>query len=125
MDIGLRYVPSTESGNTAGALDDSEDAFELDLGVNLINNRLRIMGTIGTQTGETNSPDDAGFSKGVDVRYKLTTDGRWELRGYSLPGSQLERDFPKRAIGAAYQIRFNRLRNLFRSTPSPSSPESP
>lgn len=125
VDIGLRYVPSTEAGNTAGALDDSEDAFELDLGVNLINNRLRIMGTIGTQTGETNSPDDAGFSKGVDVRYKLTTDGRWELRGYSLPGSQLERDFPKRAIGAAYQIRFNRLRNLFRSTPSPSSPESP
>lgn len=113
LDIGLRYVPSAAA--TAEGSDSSfEEAFELDLGLSLMNDRLQISGNVGAQGMQGFSLGTSEFRGGVDVRYRLTADGRWELQAYSIPESPLEED-PKQGIGAAYQLRFNRLSDLFRA----------
>ena len=127
VDIGLRYVPSAIAGgastdNSDPSIVRTEDAIELDLGVNLMNDRLRISGTLGAQGGNDVMFED--FRGGVDVHYKLTPDGRWELLGYQMPLSNLDQEDVKRGIGAAYQIRFNQLRELFRRDSKPKT-ESP
>ena len=60
------------------------------------------------------SLEGSEFRGGVDVRYKLTPDGRWEIQGYRLPESELDEE-PRQGIGAAYQLRFDRLRDLFQA----------
>ena len=113
LDIGLRYVPSaaaTAEGTDSGF----EEAFELDLGLSLMNDRLQISGSVGAQGMDGSSLGTSEFRGGLDVRYRLTADGRWELQAYSVPESPLEDD-PKQGIGAAYQLRFNQLSDLFRS----------
>lgn len=115
VDIGVRYVPAAaDVASGADALTSSTDAFELDLGLQLMNDRLRISGTVGTDGLDSWSGDGTDFRGGVDVRYQLTADGRWELQGFRLPESVLEEE-TKQGIGAAYQLRFDRLRDLFRS----------
>ena len=123
LDIGLRYVPSSETGASSGGsgsaapsdIANAEDAFQLDLGMNLINNRLRISGSLGARGMDGFSMnEESEFMGRLDVRYKLTPDGRWELMGYQKPESTLE-DGMKMGIGAAYQIRFDHFRDLFRS----------
>lgn len=116
VDIGVRYVPAAADVSAGSApLTSSSDAFELDLGLQLMNDRLRISGTVGTDGLDSWSGDGTDFRGGVDVRYQLTADGRWELQGYRLPESVLEEE-TKQGIGAAYQLRFDRLRDLFRSS---------
>ncbi len=113
LDIGLRYVPSaaaTAEGTDSGF----EEAFELDLGLSLMNDRLQISGSVGAQGMDGSSLGTSEFRGGLDVRYRLTADGRWELQAYSVPESPLEDD-PKQGIGAAYQLRFNQLSDLFHS----------
>ena len=83
--------------------------------MNLINNRLRISGSLGARGMDGFSMnEESEFMGRLDVRYKLTPDGRWELMGYQKPESTLE-DGMKMGIGAAYQIRFDHFRDLFRS----------
>ncbi len=121
LDIGVRYVPANGGSNSAGTLGAgdnpdafrSEDAFELDLGLRLLNDRLNIAGTVGAQGMDGLSLEGSEFRGGVDVRYKLTPDGRWEIQGYRLPESELDEE-PRQGIGAAYQLRFDRFRDLFR-----------
>ena len=120
IDIGVRYVPANAINTSSGSLGGgdnpdvlrSEDAFELDLGLNLLNDRLNIAGTVGAQGMDGLSLEGSEFRGGVDVRYKLTPDGRWEIQGYRLPESELDEE-PRQGIGAAYQLRFDRLRDLF------------
>ena len=120
LDIGVRYVPANAMNASSGSLGGgdnpdvfrSEDAFELDLGLNLLNDRLNIAGTVGAQGMDGLSLEGSEFRGGVDVRYKLTPDGRWEIQGYRLPESELDEE-PRQGIGAAYQLRFDRLRDLF------------
>ena len=120
LDIGVRYVPANALNTSSGSLGGgdnpdvfrSEDAFELDLGLNLLNDRLNIAGTLGAQGMDGLSLEGSEFRGGVDVRYKLTPDGRWEIQGYRLPESELDEE-PRQGIGAAYQLRFDRLRDLF------------
>lgn len=122
IDIGVRYVPAngTQVGSGDLAAGDnpdalrSEDTFELDLGLNLLNDRLSIAGTVGAQGMDGFSLEGSEFRGGVDVRYKLTPDGRWEIQGYRLPESELDEE-PRQGIGAAYQLRFDRLRDLFQA----------
>lgn len=127
LDIGLRYVPSTAPSQTAGLggeiAQGPEEAFELDLGLSLMNDRLQISGSIGTTGMDGLSLQGSEFRGGLDVRYRLTADGRWELQAYRLPESQLDEE-PKQGIGAAYQLRFDRLRDLFGSTPTTSDSEN-
>ena len=122
LDIGLRYRPPAAS--TSGSSSELESGFgetiELDLGVSLLNDRLRISGNLGTQGFQNPTLGTSGFRGGLDLRYRLTTDGRWELEAYSIPESQLDED-PKQGIGVGYQLRFNRLADLFRSHSTPSS----
>lgn len=117
VDIGFRYVPPSEGG--AGAVNGDnatsfEEAIELDLGLSLMNDRLQVSGSIGALGMDGFNMADTEFRGGLDVRYRLTSDGRWELQAYQLPESQLERN-AKQGIGAAYQIRFDRLKELLRS----------
>ena len=78
-----------------------------------MNDRLQVSGSIGA-LGMDGFNLDTEFRGGLDVRYRLTSDGRWELQAYQLPESPLEQN-AKQGIGAAYQIRFDRLRELLRS----------
>ena len=97
-----------------------EEAFELDLGLSLMNDRLQISGSLGTTGMDGLSLQGSEFRGGLDVRYRLTADGRWELQAYRLPESQMDEE-PKQGIGAAYQLRFDRLRDLFGSKhPTPA-----
>ena len=97
VDIGVRYVPAAaDVASGADALTSSTDAFELDLGLQLMNDRLRISGTVGTDGLDSWSGDGTDFRGGVDVRYQLTADGRWELQGFRLPESVLRKK-PSRA----------------------------
>ena len=91
----------------------SEDAFEMDLGLNLLNDRLRISGTLGAQGVDGSGLDNTDLRGAFDVRYRLTADGRWELIGYRKPESELDQE-PRQGIGAIYQVRFDRLTDLFR-----------
>lgn len=114
IDIGLRYVTS---GGDPDAVPDAngnaaEDAFEMDLGLNLLNDRLRISGTLGAQRTDGSALDNTDLRGAFDVRYRLTADGRWELIGYRKPESELDRE-PRQGIGAIYQVRFDRLSDLF------------
>lgn len=126
VNIGVRYLPSTsgpaDPDNLSGGSDlqsiRTEDGFEMDLGVNLLNDRLRISGTLGAQSGEGPSGEQDKLQRAFDVRYQLTPDGRWELIGYQKPESALDPQ-PIRGIGAVYQVRFDRLSELFlRSRPA-------
>jgi len=118
LDIGLRYVPSSATSTSTGIggeiAQGPEEAFELDLGLSLMNDRLQISGSLGTTGMDGLSLQGSEFRGGLDVRYRLTADGRWELQAYRLPESQLDEE-PKQGIGAAYQLRFDRLRDLFGS----------
>ncbi len=118
LDIGLRYVPSSVTSASTGIggeiAQGPEEAFELDLGLSLLNDRLQISGSLGTTGMDGLSLQGSEFRGGLDVRYRLTADGRWELQAYRLPESQLDEE-PKQGIGAAYQLRFDRLRDLFGS----------
>ncbi len=126
LDIGVRYVPANAGSASSGSLGGgdnpdafrSEDAFELDLGLRLLNDRLNIAGTVGAQGMDGLSLEGSEFRGGVDVRYKLTPDGRWEIQGYRLPESELDEE-PRQGIGAAYQLRFDRFRDLFRRKDTP------
>lgn len=117
VDIGFRYVPPT-AGSTevpdGGVEQGLEEAIELDLGLSLLNDRLTVSGSIGTSGMEGFNLNGTEFRGGLDVRYRLTPDGRWELQAYQIPESPLEQN-AKQGIGAAYQIRFDRLRELLRS----------
>ena len=117
VDIGFRYVPPT--AGTADLPDGRveqglEEAIELDLGLSLLNDRLTVSGSIGASGMEGFNLNGTEFRGGLDVRYRLTPDGRWELQAYQIPESPLEQN-AKQGIGAAYQIRFDRLRELLRS----------
>ena len=119
LDIGVRYVPSNTGATDADPNGDgslqafrSEDALEMDLGISLLDNRLNISGTVGA-TGVDGSSEETDFRGGIDIRYQLTSDGRWELVGYSKPESELDEE-SRYGIGARYQVRFNRLSDLFR-----------
>ena len=117
VDIGFRYVPPSEGGASAANGDNAtafEEAIELDLGLSLMNDRLQVSGSIGALGMDGFNLADTEFRGGLDVRYRLTSDGRWELQAYQLPESPLEQN-AKQGIGAAYQIRFDRLRELLRS----------
>lgn len=117
--IGVRYVPSSDASNVVSSEIGSsperlDDAFEMDLGLNLLNNRLRISGTLGAMGMDANSAQQPDLTGAVDVRYRLTADGRWELIGFSRPESALD-GLQKHGVGAVYQVRFDRLKDLFRS----------
>lgn len=123
VEIGLRYIPSTGAGNApgtdvaggAGPIR-TEDAFQMDLGLNLLNDRLRISGSLGAQGVEGFSLEQDDLQGAFDVRYQLTADGRWEIMGFRRPESQLD-EAPKQGIGAVFQVRFDRLGDLFRKDP--------
>lgn len=130
LDIGMRYLPSTagtaEAGvagvpGSAGGDNRSEDAFEMDLGLRLLNDRLRISGTLGAKGVDDFSLEQKDLKGAIDVRYILTADGRWELIGYSRPESDLEEE-PRQGIGAVYQVRFDRLGDLFGGRRKEGSP---
>ena len=118
--IGVRYSPSSSDPGDIGAVDDADalgtqDAFEMDLGFNLLDDRLRISGTVGAQGGGNSANQEQGqdLRGGFDVRYQLTPDGRWELIGYLKPESDLDDHQFRQGIGAVYQVRFDRLSELF------------
>lgn len=118
VEIGVRYVPSSEatggaSGGIGSVPDRVEDAFEMDLGLNLFNDRLRISGTLGAMGMDAASLEQTDLTGAVDVRYQLTADGRWELMGFSRPESALD-GLQKHGVGAVYQVRFDKLKDLFR-----------
>jgi len=117
VDIGFRYVPPSEAGTGAANGENAaalEEAIELDLGLSLMNDRLQVSGSIGALGMDGFNLAGTEFRGGLDVRYRLTSDGRWELQAYQLPESPLEQN-AKQGIGAAYQIRFDRLRELLQS----------
>ena len=126
--IGVRYSPSSSDPGDIGAVNDADalgtqDAFEMDLGFNLLDDRLRISGTVGAQGGGNSANEEQGqdLRGGFDVRYQLTPDGRWELIGYLKPESDLDDQF-RQGIGAVYQVRFDRLSELFRRSRSKPNP---
>jgi len=81
--------------------------------LNLLNDRLRISGTLGASGVDGFDVDTEDILGAFDVRYKLTADGRWELMGFMKPASQLEEE-PRNGVGAIYQVRFDQLSDLFR-----------
>ena len=119
VEIGLRYIPSGLNQGAGGQGADpalgqrTEDAFVMDLGLNLLNDRLRISGTLGASGVDGFDVDTEDILGAFDVRYKLTADGRWELMGFMKPASQLEEE-PRNGVGAIYQVRFDQLSDLFR-----------
>ncbi len=118
VDIGLRYVPPSELGSVEGATPlRSEDTFEMDLGLNLLNDRLKISGTFGAQGVEGFDVGSGDLQGTFDVRYQLTPDGRWELMGYRKPQSTLDKD-PRNGFGAVFQKRFDQISDLFRKKDS-------
>jgi len=128
VDIGLRYVPSAASTASTASSDEEislglEEAFELDLGLSLMNDRLQISGSLGARGMDGFSLQGSEFRGELDVRYRLTADGRWELQAYRLPESQLD-EVPKQGIGTAYQLRFDRLGDLFRRAPTAPEPHN-
>ena len=62
---------------------------------------------------EAASLEQTDLTGAVDVRYQLTADGRWELMGFSRPESALD-GLQKHGVGAVYQVRFDKLKDLFR-----------
>lgn len=118
VEIGLRYLPPSALGTVEGSdLFRSEDSFEMDLGLNLLNNRLKISGTFGAQGVEGFDVDRNDLQGTFDVRYQLTPDGRWELVGYRKPQSTLDTD-PRHGFGAVFQKRFDQISDLFRRQPT-------
>ena len=119
VDIGLRYLPSA-TGAVIDPTASVQDAFEMDLGLNLLNDRLKISGTLGARTPDGLQIDPSEITGAIDLRYQLTADGRWELMGYSKPESELEgADNYRYGLGAVYQVRFDHLRDLFRKSETP------
>jgi hypothetical protein len=124
IDFGMRYLPaSTQSSDGSSPSSPStpdeikDDYFEVDVGLRLMNDRLRISGTLGAsgmQNYSTNgaNPSDNLFMGGFDIRYQLTSDGRWELIGFRKPESHLDYQV-RQGIGALYQVRFSHLSDLF------------
>ena len=90
VNIGLRYLPSTTGSVIDPNAAQTEDLFEMDLGLNLLNDRLKISGTLGARSPDGLQVDPENFTRAIDLRYQLTADGRWELMGYSKPESDLE-----------------------------------
>ena len=120
VNIGLRYLPSTTGSVIDPNAAQTEDLFEMDLGLNLLNDRLKISGTLGARSPDGLQVDPENFTRAIDLRYQLTADGRWELMGYSKPESDLENDENYRyGLGAVYQVRFDHLRDLFRKSETP------
>ena len=111
VDIGLRYLPSGSAGDADEPL--TEDTFEVDLGLRLLNDRLSISGTLGTSELNGVESNDDYLTGTIDIRYQLTADGRWELIGYRKPESNL-RDDMQSGIGALYKVRFDHLQDLFK-----------
>lgn len=120
VEIGLRYLPSASGAAIDPNSASAEDAFEMDLGLNLLNDRLKISGTLGARSPDGLQVDPAAFTGAIDLRYQLTADGRWELMGYSKPESDLENSGQYRyGLGAVYQVRFDHLRDFLRKSEAP------
>ncbi len=122
IEFGMRYSPASTNGTEAsnpassGTPEESrDDYFEVDVGLRLMNDRLRISGTLGASGmqnySEANTSDNL-FMGGFDIRYQLTSDGRWELIGFRKPESHLDYQV-RQGIGALYQVRFSHLSDLF------------
>ncbi len=120
VDIGLRYLPSASGTLIDPSEANTGDTFEMDLGLNLLNDRLKISGTLGARNPEGTQIDPSELTGAIDLRYQLTADGRWELMGYSKPESALEGNGNNRyGLGAVYQVRFDHLRDLLRKSEEP------
>lgn len=122
VEIGLRYLPANPSSTSTAPAGPSpsatgDDALELDLGVQLMNDRLSIAGSVGTGGIQDPSGKGSQFRGGVEIRYELTPDGRWELIGFSQPESELDEN-PRHGVGAAFRLRFDRIRDVFRRRPT-------
>ena len=66
VNIGLRYLPSASGAVVDPDAALTQDVFEMDLGLNLLNDRLKISGTLGGRT------EDGLQIKSKDLTARLT-----------------------------------------------------
>ncbi len=112
FDIGVNYKPGD-------ALTKQE--FDVALSTQLFDDRLIINGNFGmTYDKENRSANN--IVGDVDIKYKLTKDGRWMLKAYNHSNinswyyySNYDKISPyTQGVGIVYRKEFNRLADLFR-----------
>jgi hypothetical protein len=121
FDIGLNYKPGD-------ALTQQE--FDVALSTQLFDDRLIINGNFGMTYDKQNKSAN-NIVGDVDIRYKLTKDGRWMLIAYNHSNvnswyyySNYDKVSPyTQGVGIAYQKDFNRLADIFRKRKSTQKPK--
>lgn len=110
VDIGLRYTPSGE--NTSGR---EEDELAVAMATRILNDRLKIKGSLGARGVLAASKSPSNFLGSVELEYQLTEDGRWVLDAYSAPsGADLFQEGQRHGIGISHRVAADRFRDLFR-----------
>ena len=112
FDIGVNYKPGD-------ALTKQE--FDVALSTQLFDNRLIINGNLGMTYDKQNKSAN-NIVGDVDIKYKLTKDGRWMLKAYNHSNinswyyySNYDKVSPyTQGVGIVYQKEFNSLADLFR-----------
>lgn len=112
FDIGINYKPGD-------ALTKQE--FDVALSTQLFDNRLIINGNFGMTYDKQNKSAN-NIVGDVDIKYKLTKDGRWMLKAYNHSNvnswyyySNYDKISPyTQGVGIVYRKEFNSLADLFR-----------
>ena len=112
FDIGVNYKPGD-------ALTKQE--FDVALSTQLFDDRLIINGNFGMTYDKQNRSAN-NIVGDVDIKYKLTKDGRWMLKAYNHSNinswyyySNYDKVSPyTQGVGIVYRKEFNRLADLFR-----------
>lgn len=105
VDVGVNYRPGT-----GGTKDDNE--VEVALSTQLLNDRLTINGSVGTNAQAQNS---SSYMGDIDIDYKLTRNGKWRARTFFRTNDDQITTSSKytTGVGMFYMEEFNNLGDLF------------
>ena len=111
FDIGVNYKPGDAI---------TKQEFDVALSTQLFDDRLIINGNFGMTYDKQNKSAN-NLVGDVDIRYKITKDGRWQLKAYNHSNdnswynySNYDKVSPyTQGVGIVYSKEFNRLSDLF------------
>ena len=89
----------------------------------LFNERLSVSvgGTVDVEGDKAKQNSASDFTSDVSVEYKLTSDGRYRLKGFrqNLYEGAIEGQLVETGVGVVYVRDFDRWKELFMKPPSP------